>query len=135
MNRKIITPKDLAEPLGAYSYAFQVKASEWLYVAGQLSVDGTGKAVGIGDFKAQVRQVFENMGRVLAAADQDYSSVVKFTTYLVDSENISDFYEVRAEIFRELYPDDNPPPNTLLIVNRLVKQEFLIELEAVAAIR
>ena len=60
---------------------------------------------------------------------------MKFTTFLVDSANVGDFYETRQEIFGEIFPKGDPPPNTLLIVNRLVKREFLIEIEAIAAIR
>ena len=57
---------------------------------------------------------------------------MKFTTYLVSAELISQFYEVREELFPELYPSGKYPPNTLLVIDRLVKPEFLLEIEAIA---
>jgi enamine deaminase RidA (YjgF/YER057c/UK114 family) len=35
-------------------------------------------------------------------------------------------------VFPKLFPAGKYPPNTLLVVNRLVKPEFLIEIEAIA---
>ena len=40
---------------------------------------------------------------------------------------------LRADLFPRLYGGDVFPPNTLLMVDRLVKEEFLIEVEAVVA--
>jgi enamine deaminase RidA (YjgF/YER057c/UK114 family) len=39
----------------------------------------------------------------------------------------------RRELFEELYPNGACPPNTLLVVDRLVEKEFLVEVEAIAA--
>ena len=43
-----------------------------------------------------------------------------------------DVYEVREELFPDLYPSGKYPPNTLLVIDRLVKPEFLLEIEAIA---
>ena len=40
----------------------------------------------------------------------------------------------RAAVFADIYPDGNYPPNTILVVNRLVEERLLIEIEAVAAL-
>ena len=40
--------------------------------------------------------------------------------------------QARAAVFPKLFPGGKCPPNTLLVVNRLVKPEFLIEVEAIA---
>ena len=53
-------------------------------------------------------------------------------SYLVSVDLISQFYEVREELFPELYPSGKYPPNTLLVIDRLVKPEFLLEIEAIA---
>jgi len=39
---------------------------------------------------------------------------------------------VRKELFAKIYPAGKYPPNTLLIVDRLVGEQFLIEVEAIA---
>jgi enamine deaminase RidA (YjgF/YER057c/UK114 family) len=61
-----------------------------------------------------------------------FDDVVKFTTYLVHSQDIEKFMMARASLFPRLFQNASYPPNTLLVVDRLVKEEFLIEVEAVA---
>jgi enamine deaminase RidA (YjgF/YER057c/UK114 family) len=90
-----------------------------------------GSVAGVGDFDAQFDCVFGNMRDVLAGLGLDFRSVIKFTTYLTDSGNIPDFMRLRAASFPEWFSGEIFPPNTLLIVDRLVKEEFLLEVEAV----
>lgn len=131
-----ITPvTGLGSPVGLYSHAVPVPAGrQLLAVSGQLSVDASGESVGGDDFEAQMRQVFTNLATVLEAAGGTLADLVKMTTYLVDADHIDDFYRVRAVLFAELFPDAVYPGNTLLVIGRLVRPEFLIEIEAFAAI-
>ncbi|MBX6388610.1 MAG: RidA family protein [Frankia sp.] len=123
----------IGDPIGLYSHGFVADGvTRTLHVAGQLSVGTDGASVGEGDFDAQFRQVFANFGAVLAAAGLTFDDVVKFTTYLVAPEHIDDFYRVRAEVFPTLFTTTDYPPNTLLTIRRLVRPEFLIEVEGVA---
>ncbi len=132
---KIYSPEALGEPLGLYEHISRVQASsELLYLAGQLAVDREGNVVGENDFESQMRQVFSNIREALRSADADFGDVFKFTTYLTDSENIEHFMRVRSDLFPELFSSQKFPPNTLLIVDRLVHSEFLIEVEAIAAL-
>ena len=56
-----------------------------------------------------------------------------FTTYLIDADDIPRFFEARNELFPGLYPDGSYPPNTLLVIDRLVQPELLVEISALAA--
>ncbi len=131
---KYNNPAGLANPLGAYSHVSRAKASELVFFAGQLAVNAAGELVGKGDFAAQTRQVFDNLGRALRAEGLDFADVVKFTTFLVHSQDVESFMAVRKELFAKLYPSGQYPPNTLLMIDRLVGEQFLIEVEAVAAV-
>ena len=93
-----------------------------------------GGAVGKQDFEAQFRQVFTNLGDVLKGLGSDFNSVLKFTTYLVHSQDIEKFMVLRRELFPKLFAGSAYPPNTLLVIDRLVKEDFLIEVEATALI-
>ncbi|MDY7105623.1 MAG: RidA family protein [Actinomycetota bacterium] len=125
----------LGSPVGLYSHAVPLPVgANLLAVSGQLSVDAEGTSVAAGDFDGQMRQVFDNLATVLGAAGTGLGAVLKMTTYLVDDANIDDFYRVREELFAGLFPDGNYPGNTLLVVKRLVRPEFLIEIEALAAL-
>ena len=114
-----------------YSHIARVPAGELIFLAGQVAVDSKGKLVGAGNFEAQFHQVFENLGLLLQSVGAGFKDVVKFTTYLLDAEYIEPLMRVRAELWPRVFGGAYPP-NTLIIVERLVREEFLLEIEAVA---
>jgi enamine deaminase RidA (YjgF/YER057c/UK114 family) len=126
-----LNPEGSGPAQGLYSHATRVPAGPLFFVAGQLSVGPDGGVVGANDFRAQFMQVFSNLGDVLRGLEVGYGNVVKFTTYLVHSQDIAQFMTLRAELFPTLFKGALYPPNTLLVIDRLVKEEFLIEVEAV----
>ncbi len=127
-------PKGAAPAQGLYSHAGLSRGGTLAFVAGQLSVGAKGEVVGKGDFAAQFQQVFKNLGDVLKGLGTDYNNVLKFTTYLVHSQDIERFMVLRKELFPKLFKTSEYPPNTLLIIDRLVKEEFVIEVEAIVAV-
>lgn len=131
---KIYNPETLGAPLGQYMHVTRVKASELLFLAGMLSADKQGNVVGVRDFDAQCTQVFGNLEAALHSAGADWANVVQFTTYMVHSQWIPKFMEYRKREFPKFFPSGHYPPNTLLMVDRLVKEEFLVEVQAIAAI-
>jgi len=76
--------------------------------------------------------VFANLGTILKDLGTSFEAVAQFTTYLTRSDSIPTFMAARAQIFARLFADGRYPPNTLLVVDRLVKPEFLLEVEAIA---
>jgi enamine deaminase RidA (YjgF/YER057c/UK114 family) len=131
---KIYNPTELGPPMGQYTHVTRVKASEFLFIAGMLSGDSAGNIIGAGDFEAQARQVFGNVEAALKSAGATWQNVVQFTTYLVHSQDIPKFMDFRLREFPKMFPDGKYPPNTLLIVDRLVQEPFLFEVQTVAAI-
>ncbi len=130
----IYNPQQLGAPMGQYSHVTRVKASEFLFIAGMLSGDTAGNIIGEGDFNAQARQVFLHIEAALHSAGAAWSNVVQFTTYLVHSQDIPNFMAFRLREFPKMFPSGNYPPNTLLMVDRLVKEPFLIEVQTIAAL-
>jgi enamine deaminase RidA (YjgF/YER057c/UK114 family) len=124
-------PKGTAPAQGLYSHVGCMTGGRLLFVAGQLAVGAKGEVVGKGDFVRQFRQVFKNLGDVLKGVGCDYGAVIKFTTYLVHSQDIETFMAERARLFPKVFKGGLYPPNTLLMVDRLVKEDFLIEVEAI----
>ena len=125
---------NVGQPIGAYSHAVRVKAGELVYLAGQVAVDAERNLVGKDDVAAQTRQVYENLGKVLASFGASFSNVLEFTTYLVGRESFDPYAQARSEIFPEIFPDKDYPANTLLIISGLARPEFLVEIKAVAAL-
>ena len=133
MNRTVVRSDKAPKPVGLYSQAVRVHG-ELLYIAGTVAVGMQGELVGAGDIKAQMRQVFENIGGVLAGVGASFDNIVELTTYLVGRELIAGFMEVRNDLFPKLFPNGDYPANTLLIVAGLARPEWLIEIKAVAAL-
>jgi enamine deaminase RidA (YjgF/YER057c/UK114 family) len=125
---------ELGSPMGQYSHVTRVKASEFLFIAGMVAGDSKGEIIGDGDFEAQAAQAFANIAAALKSADAGWSNVVQFTTYLVHSQDIPKFMAFRQREFPKMFVNGRYPPNTLLMVDRLVKEPFLIEVQAIAAL-
>ncbi len=134
LQRTVITSDQAPLPLGAYSVGMIVNGGRLLYVAGQVGVNVEGNLVGQGDAAAQTRQALQNIGHVLAAAGAGFSNVVEFTTYVVGRESVQGFIDGRNQVFPDIFPNGDFPPNTLLVVHGLVREEFLVEIKAVAAL-
>ena len=130
----IHNPDTMGKPLGQYSQITRVKASELLFIAGQVATDRHGKPTGADDFDEQCRAVFLNIDAALKSQGASFANVVEFTTYLVHSQDIAKFMTYRLREFPKMFPGGAYPPNTLLIVDRLVQEGFLIEVSAVAAL-
>ncbi len=122
-------PPELGQPLGKYSHVSS--AGGLVFVAGQVGTHADGTLAGV-ELPAQMRQVFANIHAALAGRGAAFGDVMKFTTYLTDASLLAPFSETREEVFADLYPDGRYPPNTLLIIDRLVRPEYLLEVDAIA---
>jgi enamine deaminase RidA (YjgF/YER057c/UK114 family) len=78
--------------------------------------------------------VLGNLGAVLKEAGADFSHVVQLMTFVVGAQNLPAFYAARNAAYAKLYPDADYPPNTLLVIERLANEEFLLEIQAIAAL-
>jgi enamine deaminase RidA (YjgF/YER057c/UK114 family) len=96
-----------------------------------LVIDPTWALVGPGDLRAQTGQVFDNLRAALEAVGAGFDQVVKLTYYLVDATQLPIVREVRDQYVNT----QQPPASTAVEVRRLVRDELLIEVEAVAVPR
>lgn len=125
---RFINPPALSTP-GAYTHLVEATGGKTLYLAGQVALDGDGNVVGQGDFRAQARQVFDNLQTVLAAGGATFDDVVKMNMFVTDMGEIRALREIRAEFL-----GNTKPANTLVQVVRLAREDFLIEVEAIAVL-
>ena len=129
---EMVKTSGLSAPLGMYSHVSRVRAGSVIFVAGQVATNPQGEIVGKGDFAAQLRQVFRNLSAALISAGATFADVAKFTTYIRHESDIPKFMATRKELFAEIYPNGDYPPNTLLVISRLVEPDLLVEIEAIA---
>jgi len=129
---QIVNPDALGQPLGQYSHMTRVRASEFLFIAGQVGIDKTGKVPD--DFDAQCMLAFGNVEAALKSAGAGWANIVQFTTYLVHSQDIPKFMAFRQREFPKMFKNGAYPPNTLLMVDRLVLEPLLMEVQPIAAL-
>jgi enamine deaminase RidA (YjgF/YER057c/UK114 family) len=128
---RFLNPSGMPRPRG-YTHVVEVPSgNRLLFLSGQVPLDSTGALRGGSDFRAQARQVFENLRSGLAAAGADFGDVVKLNFYVLDVRNLPALREVRDQ-----YVDlASPPASTLVEVRRLFRDDVLLEVEAVAVAR
>jgi enamine deaminase RidA (YjgF/YER057c/UK114 family) len=124
-----INPETMHRPTG-YTHVVEVTAGRPVYIAGQVALDPSGVLVGPGDIRAQAQQVFDNLRSALEAVGAGFDQVVKLNYYLVDATQLPVVREVRDEYVNTT----QPPASTAVEVRRLFREDFLIEIEAVAVI-
>ncbi len=126
-----INPEGASQAQGQYTHVARVESGPMYFIAGQLAVAEDGSVAGVNDFEAQFHQVFKNLKAVINGLGISHSDIVRFNTILVHEQHIDLFKKLRSEYFPTIF-DGDFPPNTLVVVKRLVKEEFLLEVEAIA---
>jgi enamine deaminase RidA (YjgF/YER057c/UK114 family) len=133
-SKQFISPKTLIAPGPArYSHVAKVNRGTIVYLSGQVPSDASGNVVGEGDFEAQVEQVFRNLKIAVEAAGGTMADIVKLNYYLaaeVDQANVPKLRPIRDRYLNV----ENPPASTFVVVSRLMRPGWLIEIEAVAAL-
>jgi reactive intermediate/imine deaminase len=110
-------------------YSHAARVGNLLFIAGQVAQDASGKAIGKGDITAQAKQVFENLKTILQEAGGNMGQIFKMTTLITHPSYVEPFRTVRNQYFREPFP-----ANTLHVVQALANPDWLIEIEAIAAL-
>jgi enamine deaminase RidA (YjgF/YER057c/UK114 family) len=123
-----VNPPELSSPPG-YSHVAEVRGGRLVYISGQVALDAQGKLVGKGDLEARADQVFRNLGLALASVGCTARNVVKFTVFMRDAKDLATYRRARDRFMGE----GPRPASTLVEVSKLASEDFLIEVEAVAA--
>ena len=127
MAHRYINPPTLARPMG-YTHVVEASGARTFYISGQVALDDSGNIVGEGDMGAQARQVFENLHTALRSVGASFKDVVKLTYFIVDMSQMQAVREARDQYIQPEYL----PASTAVEVRRLAREEFLLEIEAVA---
>jgi enamine deaminase RidA (YjgF/YER057c/UK114 family) len=102
-----------------------------IYVGGQDSVDASGTIVGKGDIQAQAAQVLKNIQAALAAAGADLHHVIKWNLFVVQGQDLRAGF---AEFQKVWGNRPHPPAISFAFVAGLANPDFLIEMDAIAAV-
>ena len=125
--RKAVQTSDAPKPVGPYSQAVQVDSL--LFCSGQIAIDPkTDQVMTAADVATQAKQVMENIGGVLKAADLDYKHIIKTTIFLTD---MADFAKVN-ETYSRYFPGGTPYPARSTIAVAGLPKGVKVEIEVVA---
>jgi 2-iminobutanoate/2-iminopropanoate deaminase len=124
--RDLVLP-ELSPPVSHYAHV--VRRGPFVFVSGLLGDDERGDIVAPGDAVAQTRQLLENMRAALSAAGAAPADVVKVTVYLRDIGDRGRINPVRRQFFGATLP-----ASTLVEISRLVADDALVEIDAVALV-
>src|SRR5262245_9716943 len=102
MAKQVIATTRAPGAIGTYSQA--IRAAGTVYISGQIPLDPASGNLVTGDIRAQIHQVFRNLGAVAEAAGMGLASAVKVTIYLTDLANFAAVNEIMAEYFPQPYP-------------------------------
>jgi len=121
------TPSDIRPPFARYSHGIEVPTGQrLLFASGQLGIapDDTIPQ----DVEGQTRQCFDNIAAILREAGMTLADVVRINAYVTGREHLPGYMKVR-----DSYISDPPPASTLMIVSGFAREEFVVEIEVVAA--
>src|SRR2546423_4523416 len=109
---RFVNPPDMEQTNPRYTQVVEISGGHMILISGQAALDKDGKVVGAGDFRAQTRQVFENLKAALAGVGATFDDVVKLDSFIVDMPaNLPAYLEVRREY---LAKKAHPPTRTNL---------------------
>ena len=112
-----------------FSTVTATRRTKTIFVAGQLATGGNGEIVGVGDMRAQLRQVCENIKTALKAAGATLEDVVQTSTFVTDWAKFREAMDVRQE-----YLGSAPPTSTTVQVSALAHPDYMVEISAIAMI-
>lgn len=124
---RAVTPSTIRPPFARYSHAVEVPAGHRLVLtSGQLGIteDDTIPP----DVEGQTRLCFENIGAILKEAGMWFQDIVRINAYVTGREYMAGYMKVRDE-----FTADPPPASTLMIVGGFTREEFVVEVEVIAA--
>jgi enamine deaminase RidA (YjgF/YER057c/UK114 family) len=102
----------------------------WVVVAGQLPRDQGGNVVGKGDLKAQIEQVGKNVGACLAGGGASVKDIVFTVSYVTQPAEFMKYADLRLRYF-----GPPTPQSAILPVPQLAGPDYLVQVEAFAAIK
>ena len=133
MNRENIFPAGLSKRVvsGHVLYAPVVRVKNvgtLVFISGLLARNGVGEIVGRGDMAAQLDQVGQNLAVALESAGASLANLIKTNTFVTDIDEFFKHADIRMKYFGAL------PTSTTVEVRRLSHPDFLVEVEAIAAL-
>lgn len=119
--------KEFINPGSGYSQVVSVATNniKTLYISGQIGVGN--------NLETQMRSALNNLKIQLDASGATYSDIVKMNTYIVNYR--PEYLDIFRDVRKEIMGDKDMPASTLVGVQSLATDKWLIEIEATAIVQ
>ncbi|MDY7012027.1 MAG: RidA family protein [Cyanobacteriota bacterium] len=134
MKKYYLTPATLPDWRTYFSQVAVVEKNgiKIIYLAGQVGVDNQKNLVGNGELRDQVEQTFRNLKIALESVEATISDIIKMNIYVVDYQ--PEDAEIVGEVLQQHFSVDRLPAMSLIGVQALAEERFLIEIDAEAVV-
>ncbi|WP_404320816.1 RidA family protein [Arthrobacter luteolus] len=129
MPKQSLVCDQLVEPIGHFSHATITDSSRLLFISGMTAKNSEGGITGIGDVEAQTHQVCQNLQAVVEAAGGTMDDIVRVDVYVRNMEDFAASHAIRRQYFK-----GDPPASTMVEISKFVHKDYLIEINAIAAL-
>lgn len=127
-----IVANGLAAPNGHFAHASAVAVpatARLVFISGMTARNAEGTVTGVGDVGAQTHQVCQNLQAAVEAAGGTLADIARVDVYVRNMEDFAAIHEVRRQYFTQ-----HAPASTMVEVSKFVNKDYLIEINAIAAI-
>lgn len=130
MPKQQLSTTRIGPPNGHFSQATVTEArGKLVFISGMTARNAQGGITGVGDIEAQTRQVCENIKAAVEEAGGTMDDICRVDVYVRNIEHFDLIHKVRREYFKS-----PPPASTMVEVTKMVKPEYLIEINAIAVV-
>jgi len=129
LERENIFPAGLPRPTGHWTTVTTARPGKLVFVSGLTAKNERGEVVGVGDVRAQTRQVCENLKLAMQAAGGTLADIVRVDVYIREMAGFKDIHDIRREYF-----GPNPPASTMVAVAGFTHPDMLIEINAIGVL-
>ena len=129
IQRENLFPAGLSKPTGHWTTVTTARPGKLVFISGLTAKNESGDIVGVGDVRAQTRQVCENLVAAMRAAGGGLADILRVDVYIKDMGGFKDIHDIRREYF-----GSNPPASTMVAVSGFTHPDMLIEINAIAVL-
>jgi enamine deaminase RidA (YjgF/YER057c/UK114 family) len=129
IQRENLFPEGVSKPTGHWTTVTTARPGKLVFVSGLTAKNERGEIVGVGDVRAQTRQVCENLRAAMRAAGGSLADIMRVDVYIKDMAGFKDIHDIRREYF-----GPNPPASTMVAVAGFTNPDMLIEINAIAVL-
>lgn len=125
-NNFFIDKNDWVDKVG---YCRAKRTGNIIHISGTVANDEFGNPIGLDNAALQTRKILEKFEEIMEHFNSTINSIVRTRIFTTDISRWEEIGLVHGEFFREI-----KPTTTMVEVSKLIREEYIVEIEAEAII-